>query len=162
VHEPNRNDAIQLRTATGSDEDFVNTLTRRVMRKYVESTWKHSEDQKRYYALNCFKQATTKIIQCNGKDIGRMTVRNATNRIILDGIHLTEAFQGQGIGRYLIKQLIDDAAARQLPLELILLKSNPVITLYEHLGFHTYKADKNRFYMRIVDPGSTGSARQTP
>jgi len=142
-------DFIQQRAATGNDADFVNHLTRGVMQGYVESTWQHSDERERYYVLNQFHQASTNIIQCNGQDIGRISVRYTADCIILDGIHILNAYQGKGIGRYLIGQLIDHAAEQELALELILLKSNPVIKLYESLGFFVYQTDIYRFYMRM-------------
>ena len=141
---------ITLRRSIESDRGFVNDLTRRAMRKYVEATWIKTEDREHYYSLNQFNQPATKIIQCNGKDIGRITVTYSKDRIVLDGIHIAEAFQGKGIGGHLIKRIIDKADEMQLPLELILLKENPVKKLYERLGFCVYKEDIDRYYMRMA------------
>jgi len=143
---------ISLRTATENDNDYVNSLTRRVMQAYVEATWPDTRSREYYYTLNSFHQATTRMIQYNGHDIGRITVRYADNRISLDDIHITEGFQGRGIGSYLITLLIAQAATMQLPLELILLKTNPVLKLYQSTGFYTHKEDQHRYYMRIDPP----------
>jgi len=141
---------IQLRAATENDADFVNHLTRRVMQAYVEATWPDTSSREYYYARNSFHQATTRIIQCHAHDIGRITVSYGKDRISLDDIHITKAFQGQGIGRYLIGQLIEQASEQQLPLELILLKSNPVLKLYQSMGFRIYNEDSHRLYMRAA------------
>lgn len=141
---------ITLRRSIESDRGFVNGLTRRVMRKYVEATWMKTEDREHYYLLNQFDQPVTKIIQCDGEDIGRITVIYSKDRMVLDGIHIVEAFQGKGIGEHLIKRIIDKANERQLPLELILLKENPAKKLYERVGFFVYKEDVDRYYMRMA------------
>lgn len=141
---------ITLRKTTESDRDFVNGLTRRVMRKHVEATWMNTEAREHYYLRNRFNQPATKIIQCDGEDIGRITVIYSKNRVVLDGIHIVEEFQGKGIGGHLIKQLIDKANNMELPLELVLLKENPVRKLYERVGFFVYKEDIDRYYMRIT------------
>ncbi len=141
---------ITLRESTERDADFVNALTRRVMQKYVDATWKTSEDRERYYLHNGFDQPATRIIQCNGEDAGRMTVTYSVDRIILEGIHIAEGFQGRGAGGRLLEQLIDEAKRMRLPLELMLLKVNPAKNLYERAGFHVYREDVNRFYMRLA------------
>ncbi len=139
---------IRLRKSTENDRDFVNKLTRSTMRAYVESTWHRIEDVENYYFINRFNQLTTLIIQCNNEDIGRLTVTYSNDRVILDDIHIVKPFQGKGIGGKLIRQIIREAKKRQQPVELILLKTNPVKQLYERIGFHIYKQDVNRYYMR--------------
>jgi len=140
--------AVMLRASSESDVNFVNMLlTRRVMRQYVEITWKSTKGRERYYERNRFQQSKTKIIQCNGIDIGRITTTILSARMVIDGIHIVEDFQGRGIGRQLISQVINNAHKKGMPVELILLKANPVKKLYDRLGFHTYKEDMNRYYM---------------
>jgi len=140
-------DKVTLRASSDADNDFVNILTRSVMKRYVEATWESTKDRERYYLKNRFRQPTTKIIQCNGKDIGRITTTCLPDRIIIDGIHIVADFQGKGIGRQLITRIIEDANKKGIPVELILLKTNPVKKLYDYLGFHTCKEDVNRYYM---------------
>ena len=138
---------ITLRESTDADGDFVNTLTRSVMKSYVEATWSSAIDRERYYFKNRFQQPNTNIIQCNGNAIGRITIRYLADRVIIDGIHIVDAFQGQGIGRSLMTQIIEAANKKDMPVELILLKSNPVKKLYDALGFHLYKEDLYHYYM---------------
>ncbi len=140
-------DKVTLRASSEADDDFVNMLTRSVMKRYVEATWESTKDRERYYEKNQFQQSKTKIIQCNGIDIGRITTTCLPDRIIIDGIHIVADFQGKGIGRQLINRIIDDANIKGIPVELILLKTNPVKKLYDDLGFHLYREDMNRYYM---------------
>jgi len=141
---------ITLRISSDADCEFVNMLTRSVMKRYVEATWESTKDRECYYVKNKFQQLTTKIIQCNGVDIGRITCTKLADRMILDGIHILEDFQGKGIGKRLISSIIEDARNKGIPVELILLKTNPVKKLYDHLGFHQYNEDINRYYMSTV------------
>ncbi len=141
---------IRLRASTKADKDFVNNLTRDTMRKYVELTWDKVEDREHYYFLNQFDRLKTSIIQYKGEDIGRMTVAYLSDRVILEDIHIVECFQGKGIGGSLVKQVIHKAKEKQLLLELILLKTNPVKRLYERAGFRTYREDDYRYYMKIT------------
>jgi len=142
---------IKLRQSTERDRDFVNHLTERTMSAYVEATWSRSDERAHYFSINQFDQAKTRIIQCDGEDVGRMTVSYLHDRMVLEAIHIDEAFQGKGIGGYLVKQVIDEAKARRFPLELILLKTNPALKLYERTGFRVYREDGNRYYMRLAE-----------
>ena len=142
---------IKLRQSTERDRDFVNHLTERTMRAYVEATWSRPEDREHYFSINRFDQPKTRIIQCDGEDIGRITVSHLQDRMVLEGVHIDEAFQGRGIGGYLIRHVIDEAKARRLSLELILLKTNPALKLYERTGFRVYREDDNRYYMRLAE-----------
>ena len=142
---------INLRQSTESDRGFVNHLTERTMSAYVEATWSSLEDRAHYFSMNQFDQAKTRIIQCDGEDVGRITVSYLHDRVVLEAIHIDEVFQGKGIGGYLIKRVIGEAKERRLPLELILLKANPAIRLYERTGFRVYRQDDNRYYMRVAE-----------
>jgi len=141
---------IKLRQSTESDRAFVDNLTRRTMRTYVEKTWSRTEDIEHYYSINKFNQQNTKIVQCNDEDIGRITVSHSHGTMLLEAIHIREDFQGKGIGEHLIKQATREAKERQFSLELILLKVNPAIKLYERTGFCVHKEDDNRYYMRMA------------
>jgi len=107
-----------------------------------------------------FSSQRLKSYNAGGNDIGRITITCLADRVIIDGIHIIKDFQGQGIGRKLIAQIIEDANNTGIPVELILLKTNPVKKLYDDLGFYLYKKDMNRYYMstatmNTATPGKT-------
>lgn len=139
---------FQLRDAVPQDESFVNELTRTTMCEYVKATWNSDEDREHYYDMNKFRQSATKIIQVDDIDVGRMTVTRNDKVIVLDGIHILPQSQGRGLGRQVIQGLLAEAIQKKLPVELILLRSNPVRRLYESLGFEVYHEDEERYYMR--------------
>jgi len=138
---------IKLRESTNADGKFVNTLTRNVMKEYVEATWSSTKDREYYYSINSFKQPKTKIIQYSGKDIGRITTSYLADRVVIDDIHILDSYQGQGIGRSIITQIIEAADKKGMPVQLILLKTNPAKMLYDALGFYLVKEDMYRYYM---------------
>ncbi len=139
---------LMLRTAKENDESFVNELTRRVMREYVEKTWQSEKEQERYYALNEFCRSTTQIIQFKGIDVGRISVTRTKERFVIDGIHILAEFQGKGIGGRVMQMVLDEANEARVSVELKLLKNNPSKKLYERLGFHVSREDRERLYMR--------------
>ncbi|MCF7927512.1 MAG: GNAT family N-acetyltransferase [Spirochaetales bacterium] len=139
---------ISFRPSVPEDADFVNTLTRTVMRDYVDATWEGEEEREAYYQLNIFDPETTQIIQVNGVDAGRMNIRRSKDSMYVDEIHLHPEFQGKGIGSAIMRGLIEEASRSGRTIELHALKRNPVVGLYKKLGFRVYREDKDRIYMR--------------
>jgi GNAT superfamily N-acetyltransferase len=108
---------ISIRPAVATDEEFVNALTRTVMRPYVEATWQSDTEREDYYRLNRFQQDGTAIIQVDGIDTGRMTITREAGRLVLDEIHLLPDYQGRGIGQILIRQVLNEADGLGIPTE---------------------------------------------
>ncbi len=140
---------LVLRASTPSDAEFVNRLTEKVMGAYVAATWPLLSDQEAYFKKNLFVCQSTRIIQMDGKDIGRLTVVSSESSVTIDNIHLLPEYQGFGIGKELIQSVIRDARSSGKSVELQLLIVNPALKLYERLGFEIYRRDEERLYMRL-------------
>ncbi len=93
---------------------------------------------------------STKIIQDGAVDIGRLSVKEFSDHILFDAIHLLPDYQGRGIGTLLLQDVLMQAKGRQLPVRLILLRSNPAKQLYERLGFMVHDEDVERYYMQAA------------
>ena len=143
-------DHIYLRDSSQNDHQFVNNLTREVMCLYVENTWSDEENQERYYEINSFEQSNTQIISEHNKSIGRITLTQNKNEIIIDAIHLVPYVQGQGIGSKFLHNIIEHAVKQKKSVSLVVLRSNPAKKLYEHLGFVVYDETKERYFMRLA------------
>lgn len=144
------NPLITTRPSSQADADFVNNLTRAVMRGYVEATWHSEREREAYYQRNAFDWKSTKIIQDGAVDIGRISVKEFPDHILFDEIHLLPDYQGRGIGTLLLQDVLTQAKGRQLPVRLILLRSNPAKRLYERLGFTAHDEDAERYYMQAA------------
>lgn len=139
---------ITLRPAAPADAEFVDWLTRTVMNDYVMKTWSSFEDQAEYFARNSFDQATTKIIQLSGRDIGRLSLMQDEQSVTVDNIHLLPELQGMGIGQALLEALVLQCHQHGKRAKLKLLRVNPARRLYERLGFELYSEDSERLYMQ--------------
>ena len=138
---------ITLRPSTSDDEEFVDGLTRRVMRDYVEQTWSSDREREEYYHLNRFSLRSTQIIQIDGIDVGRATITRRDDRIIIDEIHVMQEYQSKGIGSYVLRAALSEAEEAGVLVELKVLKVNPAYKLYERLGFRIVCEDQQRYYM---------------
>src|SRR5579885_2108044 len=139
---------IVLRDATAHDASFVDWLTRTVMESYVSKTWSGTAERNAYFEKNKFDRASTKIIQVNGKDIGRLSLIRSKDSLVLDNIHLLPEFQGKGIGTKIIEQVMNDAHAQGQSVALQVLRVNPAAKLYLKMGFKIYKREAERLYLR--------------
>lgn len=138
---------VTTRESTEADADFVNNLTRLAMHEYVESTWHTTHERESYYQINQFDRKSTRIIQHRSVDIGRISVKEFSNYIMLDEIHLLPDYQRRGIGTLLLQELFAHAKSKQLPVRLIILRTNPAKQLYERSRFTVYHEDRERYYM---------------
>lgn len=97
-----------------------------------------------------FEQA--RIITIDGADIGWMQSVLKDGAIFLAQLFIESSFQRRGIGTEVIRRLIDEAAADDLPVTLSVAKINPAVRLYERLGFRITHEDNRKFHMRR-EPG---------
>ena len=130
---------ISLRQSKPEDLDWLDEFYESLMRPYVELT--HDWDEKRF--RKNYNTETISVIQLDGEDIGMLKTEKRKDHIYFGDIQLKEAFQRRGIGTSLIRDVIEKAKADGLPLRLRVLKENPVVELYNRLGFVKTKEFKH-------------------
>ena len=139
---------LTLRTAKTNDKNFVDALTRLSMQTLVEKVWQTEAEREYYYTLNPFEAEHTKIVQYEGKDIGRISLRDSSEERWIIAIHLMPAYQGKGIGKYLLNKVIEKATEEKKDLFLTVLTVNPAKYLYEKLDFEIYEERDHRYFMK--------------
>jgi GNAT superfamily N-acetyltransferase len=122
---------ISLRQAKPEDLDWLDVFYESLMRPYVELT--HDWDEKRFREI--YNTETISTIQLDCEDIGMLKTEKRKDHICRGDIQLKEAFQRRGIGTSLIRDVMEKSKAEGLPLRLRVLKENPVMKLYNRLGF---------------------------
>lgn len=87
------------------------------------------------YYQQVYPDATYDLISKDGEPIGRLYVdrRDDEHRII--DIALLAECRGQGIGRQIMQNLLDEAAAAGKLVRIHVEVNNPAMRLYERLGF---------------------------
>lgn len=122
------------------------------MHEYVEATWPGNEKaQRHYYDINKFNFANTRIIQVDGKDVGRISTTIFPDRIFIDEIHIAPEYQHRGIGRQAIEQVIKEARARHLPVRATILTVNkPSQGLFLGIGFEVVEVKDHRLHIRYT------------
>jgi GNAT superfamily N-acetyltransferase len=124
---------VHLRQATPDDFEFLYQVHREAMRDYVERTWGWNEECQQQYFREHFDPDEYQIVVYRGEDVGMMAVDRRGGEIHLNKMALRPAFQGRGLGTYLINRVLDEARGKMVWLQV--LKVNPARRLYERIGF---------------------------
>jgi ribosomal protein S18 acetylase RimI-like enzyme len=125
------------------------------MGPYVEQLWGWDDEVQRGFHDRGFDPDRTRIITVDGRDVGSFTVDDSPDEIYLGRIQVLPECQGRGIGARLIRGLLDQAAARGVPVMLDVLTVNRrAHALYRRLGFRdvTRHGDDNLKIRMRADP----------
>jgi GNAT superfamily N-acetyltransferase len=118
------------------------------MRPYVEKTWGWDEQWQAQYFRDRFDPATREIIEGDGVPIGCISVERREHCIFFAVIEIAPDHQSRGIGTELIRDLLNEADGRGVPVELQVVKVNPARRLYERLGFAVIGETETHYLMR--------------
>jgi GNAT superfamily N-acetyltransferase len=137
--------AIALREVTVGDEAFLLKLYASVRAdELAQVPWSEAQreefiksqfDAQRLHYRTHNPEATHDIILLNERPVGRLYVaRREQERRILD-ITILPEYRNQGTGTSLIKDLINEAARAEKPLNIYVEFYNPSQRLFKRLGF---------------------------
>lgn len=87
-------------------------------------------------------QAEWSIIECDGVRAGRLILDRTADHLNVIDIALMPGFRGHGIGTILLKKILAEAAAKQLPVRLYAFTGERAIQLYHRLGFINLNVDE--------------------
>jgi ribosomal protein S18 acetylase RimI-like enzyme len=144
---------VQLRPATLQDADFLYRLHKAAMQHYVAQTWKWEEAWQQQHFRQHFDPSTCQIIVSQGQAVGVLAVVRDASAVYLHNIEVLPAYQGHGLGTYLISALLAEAHHSGRPLVLQVLKVNPARHLYARLGFTITKETATHYVMHAWPKG---------
>lgn len=122
-------------------------LAREALGPYVEEIWGWRDDEQRRIQQAWFLSTRVDVIEAEGAPVGCLAVAEHDDHVFVDRIALLPSWQGLGIGTRLMRQVIDDAERRDLPVRLSVLDNNPARRLYERLGFRVTSIEPPRIKM---------------
>ena len=159
---------ITLRPITDEDQPFLRRLyssTRQDEMALVDWT----EEQKREFLtmqfmaqhkfyLEQFRRARFDLMLLGDEPIGRLYVDRRRDELRIIDIALLPQYRSQGIGSYFMKQLLAEAAAKNLPVRIHVEHYNPAMRLYRRLGFQ--QIDENGVYYLMEWRAGSGAGYQ--
>lgn len=139
---------LTLRPAVPEDLESVFVITKAAMGPYVEATWGTWDDAvQRDRVADTFSACTHQLIYIGNELAGVLAVKRHPDHLQLLKVFLLPAFQRQGLGTMLVKQVIERAESDGLPVRLRVLRVNPAKALYERLGFVVTHEEPERLFM---------------
>jgi len=139
---------LQYRKATENDISFLFDLRTKTMTEhYISSNLPTDKESTLQRILYHFEKAN--IITLNNEPIGLLKINKAENHIEILQIQIDPKLQGKGIGKSILKDIIDEASVTQKTVRLSVLKTNKAQTLYTVLGFKIIAEDQHSYIMEL-------------
>jgi len=138
---------LTRRAANETDLPFLLALRIAAMGPHMAAAGHHPTDaEQQARVLSRFDSA--ELLLVDGGPVGLLKLLRDPGCWRLQQIQLMPAFQGRGFGGALIAELLAEARAAGVDMELSVLTRNPARRLYERLGFAVVSQDEHGFNMR--------------
>lgn len=145
---------LTLRPAAPSDADYLLDLEERLMRGHAQALWGRFLPAQHPSA---FDLASARIVVFAGEPAGLLAVETAPDHLRLRKLYLEPQFQGRGLGRHLLAIVQAEAAARNLPLRLSVLRPNRrALAFYLREGLQIAEETDERIFLSDLPPEYRG------
>lgn len=135
-HSLRRINRVGLRRATCRDQLVLFEIHRTAFLPHIARIWGWDERQQRASFLEEVATTNTWVVETDSGIAGYLQVKSQAGRLYVRNMALLPEFQRRGIGTWLVQKLQTKAAARGMPIELSVLRTNvPARRFYERLGF---------------------------
>ena len=128
--------SFHLRPATDADCDFLWNLLTVTIREYVAAAgvWDTAFQEQQFWCS--YDSGRWRVVIVEGENAGGVALDQHPSALFLADLHILPAHQRKGIGSAILRRLLAEAHAANLPLLLQVLDTNPgARRLYERLGF---------------------------
>lgn len=141
---------ITLRPVTAADEEFLfavyaSTRAEELARvpwsmeqKDAFARMQFAAQQQHYPAQH--PHADHDVISADGVSVGRIYLDRSQGLHILD-ITILPQHRGAGVGSQVLRQILDEAARRSVPVTIYVENFNPSLRLFQRLGFQVAEED---------------------
>jgi ribosomal protein S18 acetylase RimI-like enzyme len=110
------------------------------------------EAQHKYYVEN-YPGAQLQVILVQGEPAGRLYIKRLEKEIRIMDIALLPAFRNRGLGTEIIKQILTEGQACDVPVTIHVERFNPALRLYTRLGFRLLE-DKGVYLLMEWNPNA--------
>jgi GNAT superfamily N-acetyltransferase len=131
-----------LRVAIEADKPFLRWLEETTMRDYAVAlwgTWRPSPEEGATYG--------TRIVTCDGEDAGCVATTRQADHIWINKLYIAPEYQRRGLGAAVLRLVISEGAASNLPVRLGVLTTNPAIAFYIREGLRVYEETPERIFL---------------
>lgn len=135
-----------MQEAQLDDIDFLLKLRLETMKEHlINSGINLTRSDHKERVLHNFEFA--KIIVFKKEKIGLLKLLKSKKNYEIEQFQIKKKYQGKGIGKRIIEEIISKAESKELPIKLSVLKRNKAQELYKRLGFKIIREDKESYFM---------------
>lgn len=128
---------ITKRPGVGTDVEFARSVHHRAYRDVVVAQYgRWNEEAQDGFFLAAWSLARHDVILCDDVRCGYMCAEDRDDDIHVRELVIDPDFQGKGIGTHILRDVIERAIARGVPVRLATHRLNRAVNLYLRLGFH--------------------------
>lgn len=145
---------LLYRSAIETDIDYLLWLRKETMNQHlINSGISLTEEEQLLRITHLFTKA--KIVILNGQRIGLLKLNEEENMVEIVQVQIDPKYQGKGIGRQIIRSVIENSLKQRKDISLSVLKENPAKGLYLRMGFKIIGEDESSYKMLFGNKTST-------
>jgi ribosomal protein S18 acetylase RimI-like enzyme len=139
---------FNIRQATEEDLTLTYKIKKNALQEYLEMLWGWNDISQREFHQEEYKKEHFQVIELQNEAIGYLETIPFDDHIFLANLMILKQFQGQGIGKIIMEDLI-----RNYPnIHLEVLKVNHrAVEFYQDLGFTIFEEMEDSLRMRLSE-----------
>ncbi|MCT2407756.1 GNAT family N-acetyltransferase [Chryseobacterium antibioticum] len=142
------NTHLTYRKASKNDIDYLLDLRTKTMNPhYTDSHLPTDRETTLQRILYQFDKAH--IILLNNEPAGLLKINKADDKTEVLQLQIDPTQQGKGLGKMILKDILEEASKEGKTVELSVLKTNKAQHLYTRLGFKTVGEDEHSYFMEF-------------
>jgi len=145
---------LELYASTRSEEMALVPWTPEQRHAFIEMQFRAQQD----HYTQFYPQATHDIVLENGRPVGRLYVERLDQEIKIIDVTVLPAERNAGIGSYLMRTLLAEAARLGKTVGIYVESFNPSLAFFKRLGFVETEQSGIHLYLRCFPPGNQALA----
>ncbi len=137
---------FNLRKATDQDLDLTYKIKKNALQEYLEMLWGWNEKAQENFHRKHYQKEHFQVIELQNEPIGYLEIEPFQEHIFLANLMILQKFQGKGIGKNIMHDLIKNNS--KIVLE-VLKVNQRAIQFYEGLGFWIVEDLEVSFRMKL-------------
>ena len=123
---------FNIRKAFDQDLDLTYKIKKNALKEYLEMLWGWNEKAQKDFHKNQFDKERFQVIELQDEPIGYLEIETYEDHIFLANLMILQRFQGQGIGKIIMEDLLKTHPNIQLE---VLKVNQRAIQFYTEFGF---------------------------
>jgi ribosomal protein S18 acetylase RimI-like enzyme len=137
---------FNIRKANDEDVNLTFIIKKNALREYLEMLWGWNEKAQKDFHKKEFRKEHFQVIELQNDSIGYLEIVPFSDHIFLANLMILQRFQGKGIGKIIMQDLIKNNP--KIVLE-VLQVNQRAIQFYQGLGFEIMEDLEVSFRMKI-------------